>query len=815
MKHERTVMGNVRRIGVRVALEVLQGVGARNPTNPSAKDEVPPNVEESLNFPYINRAGVPLAMDIFKPVGSEYDGKELPVIVSIHGGGLVTGDRKISLKLGREMASRGYLVFAIEYRLAPRATICEQLDDVCAGMDYVGKKIVEYDVDPTRIFLTADSGGAFLAIYTAAMKRSKKLQDAIGYKPSRMTFKALGLSGGMFYTNGDDLLGMLLAEQFYGDKFDDKKFLQYMNPEHPEIINNLPPTFLVTARGDFLNNYTLMFHKALKNAGKTTKLLYYGESDLFHTFNFSRPYLPQSKDANDKMVKFFEEQAALAKARQKTSSGEKKRAKEIEQEIAEGAFARQRLWEAISGMNSESKDKLDAVAVVDDSRKYTYRQMLRQWKKYAEVFSALGMSEKGSARVGILGAMTAEAASSFYALDMTGAFISMLPYPLAQKTGQLIELIKKEKLTDLILTDYEITPALLRRLTEEREEIGLKSIIVLHTEAAGPCASESEKRAARDNELQLKKVEGALFMPELLAKYEATPISYAAKSCASTSMALHTQKDDTGEYSAVSFSDEQINAIALEGYGKHKHRRFIGLTLDLYNTHSLAKQLHQALLLNDSVLMTYKAGYSGTYSRAVEAYHVDTLLVYASLVRQWRGEEKPVNFASIDQICIEDKTVTKEELAQIRQFLEERGAKAEVKAEKSHAGDYAADVAYGDGATAGSVAPAFVPFPLPPLMPQLPYAPGSGLALGETDEARKKRLEKTEDWNRHIQRVSKALALLSMTKDSIKEQKEKKAEVSGTGASAKGAEDKGPSRLLMDVLGVLFDASTVDYYVEK
>ena len=77
----------------------------------------------------------------------------------------------------RTLAEKGYLVFSIEYRLVPRANVCEQLDDVCAGMDLIGKKLVDFNVDFTRIFLVSESAGAYLATYVAAMKNSKKLQS--------------------------------------------------------------------------------------------------------------------------------------------------------------------------------------------------------------------------------------------------------------------------------------------------------------------------------------------------------------------------------------------------------------------------------------------------------------------------------------------------------------------------------------------------------------------------------------------------------------------------------------------------------------
>jgi len=313
MNGQINICGGLRRELVRIVLERVQGESTKQSLEDTESVEEPKltyEVEEMLNNAYMNRSEVPLAMDIFKPKMPE--GQELPVIVIIHGGGLVVGDRKISRRFGKMLAGRGYLVFSIEYRLAPRANAAEQLDDICAGMDLVGRKIVDFDVDFTRVFLAAESAGAFLAMYVAAMKRSEKLQKAIGYEPTRMVFKAVGLISGMLYTNKPDPIGWLMAEQFFGDKRTDPEFLQYMDPENPEIINNLPPTFLVTSRGDFLNNYTLMFHDALKKANKACHLVYYGEQELTHAFPVMKPYLPQSQDAIDRMTRWFEEQAALA-----------------------------------------------------------------------------------------------------------------------------------------------------------------------------------------------------------------------------------------------------------------------------------------------------------------------------------------------------------------------------------------------------------------------------------------------------------------------------------------------------------------------
>lgn len=313
--------GEFRRRIIRILLNEMQvdrikKQGEYQDTEPTGSYQI----EEYLNIPYMNRSEVALGMDIYKPVVPETE--ELPVIVTLYGGGLVGGNRKSSRRYARELASRGYLVFAIEYRLVPRASCAEQLDDVCAGMDLVGQKLVDFNVDFSRIFLTGSSAGGYLSLYVAAMKNSEKLQKAIGFSASRVVFRAVGLDCGMIYTCLNDPIGRILSEQFYGEKRDDPEFLQYMDPENPEILKNLPPIFLNTSRGDFLNNYTLMFHKALKDAGNPVKLVYYGEKEVGHAFVASDPSLPQSCDAITRMLNWFEEQADLQ--RKKAADAKKK-----------------------------------------------------------------------------------------------------------------------------------------------------------------------------------------------------------------------------------------------------------------------------------------------------------------------------------------------------------------------------------------------------------------------------------------------------------------------------------------------------------
>ena len=260
---------------------------------------------EYRDIPYCNRNGKKLLMDIFKPDVDELT--ELPIIVNIHGGGLITGNKNNSEGFCRLLAKRGYLVFSLEYRLVPAVKVYEQIDDVCAGMDCIGSKLIDFNVDINRIYMVAESAGAYLALYTAAMKNSKKLQEAIGYKPTRMRFKALGLISGMFYTTRNDALGLFLSHAFYGNDEKSKKIGIYTNPENPEIIYNIPPTYLVTSKADMLERYTLDFAGELGNKGIEHHLRHMGSyKNLLHAFPVIRPDLPESSRVADEIVAWFE-----------------------------------------------------------------------------------------------------------------------------------------------------------------------------------------------------------------------------------------------------------------------------------------------------------------------------------------------------------------------------------------------------------------------------------------------------------------------------------------------------------------------------
>lgn len=87
-----------------------------------------------------------------------------PVLIQIHGGGWSIGDNRTQgVPLMTHMSEAGWTCVAPRYRLSPRATWPEHLEDVSAAIAWVRANIERFGGDPSFIALTGGSAGGHLA----------------------------------------------------------------------------------------------------------------------------------------------------------------------------------------------------------------------------------------------------------------------------------------------------------------------------------------------------------------------------------------------------------------------------------------------------------------------------------------------------------------------------------------------------------------------------------------------------------------------------------------------------------------------------
>ena len=102
-------------------------------------------------------------LDVYKPRAAK---GLLPVVLYIHGGGFRILSKDTHWVMALSFARRGYLVFNINYRLAPEHRFPAAVEDVCQAFSWVVENAKAYGGDIERLVVAGESAGANL---TAAL----------------------------------------------------------------------------------------------------------------------------------------------------------------------------------------------------------------------------------------------------------------------------------------------------------------------------------------------------------------------------------------------------------------------------------------------------------------------------------------------------------------------------------------------------------------------------------------------------------------------------------------------------------------------
>jgi acetyl esterase len=91
-----------------------------------------------------------------------------PVLVYLHGGGWVCGSPTTHRKLAHRFAEAGYLVFNVDYRLAPEHPFPTPFEDCLAATRWAHREAARFGGDATRLAVGGDSAGGNLSAAVAA-----------------------------------------------------------------------------------------------------------------------------------------------------------------------------------------------------------------------------------------------------------------------------------------------------------------------------------------------------------------------------------------------------------------------------------------------------------------------------------------------------------------------------------------------------------------------------------------------------------------------------------------------------------------------
>ncbi len=249
-------------------------------------------------------------LDVYRPKEPLVYGKlkKLPVIVSVHGGGWVYGNKEVYRWYCMSLAERGFAVVNFTYRLAPEYKFPAGIEDTNAVFSWILAHGDEYGFDTEHIFAVGDSaGGHMLCIYSAICS-NPVYATKFPFQPPKIEIgnfipTAVALNCGVYHIdmNEQKLMRDVLKEKGSDEEKD------MVNPL-PYITADFPSTYIMTANDDKTvdASQTEMLEAKLteKHVNFVKKIYGTDEKPLGHVFHCNIR-LDEAGVCNDDECEFF------------------------------------------------------------------------------------------------------------------------------------------------------------------------------------------------------------------------------------------------------------------------------------------------------------------------------------------------------------------------------------------------------------------------------------------------------------------------------------------------------------------------------
>ena len=248
-------------------------------------------------------------LDVYRP--KNIKGK-LPVIVDVHGGGYVYGDKELYQFYCMDLALRGFAVINFTYRLAPDYIFPAPLEDTNMVIEWMYKNADKYEFDLNKVYLVGDSAGAHMVSLYAAICSDKEYAKTYDFKvPNGFKPNAVCMNCGAYdqsaKSDGEGPLAEMLAQlqiDAYGKKLtvDEQRHISLCF----NITKDFPPCYVMTATGDFLLEQVKYIKPKLEELNIEHVIKIYGDDKnlLPHVFHCDLT-CPDAKICNDEEMEFL------------------------------------------------------------------------------------------------------------------------------------------------------------------------------------------------------------------------------------------------------------------------------------------------------------------------------------------------------------------------------------------------------------------------------------------------------------------------------------------------------------------------------
>ncbi|RYB96579.1 alpha/beta hydrolase [Nocardioides glacieisoli] len=182
------------------------------------------------------------ALDIYLPAGEDAI-KDAPVLLQVHGGAWTVGDKEHQGRpLMNQMAAKGWVCVAINYRLSPRDPWPAHIVDVKRAIAWIKANIAELGGDPDYLAITGGSAGGHLTALAALTPGDPEFQP--GFEDADTSVQAAVPFYGIYDFAGSTGLTNAIGMR---DAFLGPRVMQTTWQDAPDVYEAASPILRITA----------------------------------------------------------------------------------------------------------------------------------------------------------------------------------------------------------------------------------------------------------------------------------------------------------------------------------------------------------------------------------------------------------------------------------------------------------------------------------------------------------------------------------------------------------------------------------------
>ncbi len=263
----------------------------------------PPAVTFTLGKAYQNLSYCnSQTLDLYVP--GETAARPLPLVVYVHGGGLTAGDKEdINPVFLNSLASAGYAVASVDYRLAPQYKYPAQIEDVKCAIRYLRDHAQTYGINSSEVFgFGTSSGGELVAL--AALTGSHSPFDVGPYLNESSSVVAVvdmfgptNLTANSGYSSSDLL-------RAFGDNLTSEALASPVN----FVTENSPPLLIIQGVNDtnVPESQSIQLYNVIRESGDQTQLILVQNMGHMFVQVGTEPIDPSLAQISQDMLSFFE-----------------------------------------------------------------------------------------------------------------------------------------------------------------------------------------------------------------------------------------------------------------------------------------------------------------------------------------------------------------------------------------------------------------------------------------------------------------------------------------------------------------------------